>query len=201
MVGIAVSSVACVLVFSDIRTCRAAYLDLLLTCVLWLSMSVLSGMLLGPVEIVLSLFGVCLCCALVIMCIRIKLREVMVGRFVGWFMNFPVLPNWVSIVLYMDNPISYSSFQVHLPGCFFFKMNSVSYLNIRYRMVCCLLCFFWIYLYPESNFFLAMTMASCLDHSHTISWVLACGTCGILPVFPLLWRWYGAEKICVMKSC
>ena len=100
------------------------------------------------------------CFALLIMPIRIKLREssvvsedfwelsckVMVGRLVGWFMNFPALKNWLSMfhsltvgscttyftlqdqvfpeclscsiwtILYLD-----LHFKSHLPGCLFFK--------------------------------------------------------------------------------
>ena len=95
---------------------------------------------------------------------------------VAWFFDMKV----VSVILYTDNPIPGSPFQVLFVRLFIFKVNSISNLKVSCRVIYCLLCVFgicchpmfsWLWLVQEGAF--PNSVIQNLGHQEIVAWVLA----------------------------
>ena len=112
----------------------------------------------------------------------------MVGRFAGWLINFPALPNWVSIFQNSTGGSSIMSFT--LQGCTF----PVAWFSMCRK---CLSCSIQTILYPGLH--LRSHLLGCLFLKYTLSPILKEGGVLSMVFFPVL-KWFSSKVFLAMAS-
>ena len=164
----------------------AVYVGHLLICVLWLSIAIMLGMPSWLVEIADSHWDLS-CLTLVVMPIRIKLKEgvvqvwvlfslscmIIVGRFTGWFMNFPTLANWVSTFHSSTGGSCTMSFTLQ---DLLFPVAWRSYLSYSIQTI----------LYPALHFRSHFPGCLCLKYTLSLIWMFGAGWSVVFCTFLIL---------------
>ena len=111
----------------------------------------------------------------------------MVGRLAGWLINFPALPNWVSV--FQNSTSSSGTTSLMLQDCTF----PVAWFSICRK---CPLCSIWTILYWGLH--LRSHLLGCLFLKYTLSPILKEG--GVLSmVFCVILKWFSSNILAMAK--